>query len=139
MAFEKKRLLRKTPKRIEVYVGWKEPLQGWIKLNTDGAADKNPGIMGCGGLLRNHLGRWVAGFMVDKRIIYTLFGIVFKYFLAKIEGLEQKSYSEAKEGLQILLDSDLPALEINFLELQNPIGALSIALESRHPGLSSNI
>ena len=42
----------------------------------------------------------------------------FRHFIAKIEGPEQKSYSKADKGLQILLDSDLPALEIDFLELQ---------------------
>ena len=42
----------------------------------------------------------------------------FIYFLAEIEGLEQKSDSEVEEGLQMLLDSDLPALKVNFLELQ---------------------
>ena len=44
----------------------------------------------------------------------------FRYFLAKIEGHEQKSDSEAEKGLQMLLDSDLPALKMDFLELQNP-------------------
>ena len=43
----------------------------------------------------------------------------FKFFLAEIEGLEQKSDSEVEEGLLMLLDSDLPALEMDFLELQN--------------------
>ena len=43
----------------------------------------------------------------------------FGYFLAKIEGPEQKSNLEAEKGLQMLLDSDLPALEMDFLELQN--------------------
>ena len=43
----------------------------------------------------------------------------FRYFLAEIEGPEQKSDSEAEKGLQMLLDSDLPALEVDFLELQN--------------------
>ena len=43
----------------------------------------------------------------------------FRYFLAKIEGTEQKSDSEAEKGLQMLLDSDLPALKVDFLELQN--------------------
>ncbi|KAL4337384.1 hypothetical protein AHAS_Ahas12G0104800 [Arachis hypogaea] len=44
----------------------------------------------------------------------------FRYFLAEIEGLEQKSDSEAEKGLQMLLDFDFPALEIDFLELQKP-------------------
>ena len=41
----------------------------------------------------------------------------FRYFLAEIEGPEQKSDLEAEKGLQMLLDSDLPALEMDFLEL----------------------
>ena len=44
----------------------------------------------------------------------------FRYFLAEIEGLEQKSDSEVEERLLMLLDSDLPALEVDFLELQKP-------------------
>ena len=43
----------------------------------------------------------------------------FRYFLAEIEGPEQKSDSEAEKGLQMLLDSDLPALKVDFLELKN--------------------
>ena len=43
----------------------------------------------------------------------------FRYFLAENEGLEQKSYSEVEEGLLMLLDSDLLALKVDFLELQN--------------------
>ena len=38
--------------------------------------------------------------------------------MAEIEGLEQKSDLEAEEGLQMLLDSDLYALKVYFLELQ---------------------
>ena len=43
----------------------------------------------------------------------------FRYFLAEIEGPEQNSDKEADKGLLMLLDSDLPTLEIDFLELQN--------------------
>ena len=42
----------------------------------------------------------------------------FRYFLAEIEGPEQKSDSEVEKGLQMLLDSDPLALVVNFLELQ---------------------
>ena len=42
----------------------------------------------------------------------------FRYFLAEIEGPEQKYESEADKGLLMLMDSDLPALEMAFLELQ---------------------
>ena len=44
----------------------------------------------------------------------------FRYFLAEIEGPEQKSDSEAEKRLQMLLDSDLSALKGDFLELQRP-------------------
>ena len=44
----------------------------------------------------------------------------FRYFLAEIEGPEQKSDSEAEKGLQMLLDSDLSALEVDSPELQKP-------------------
>ena len=43
----------------------------------------------------------------------------FRYFLAEIEGPEQNSDKKADKGLLMLLDSDLPALEMDFLELQN--------------------
>ena len=43
----------------------------------------------------------------------------FIYFLDEIEGLEQNSDKEADKGLLMLLDSDLPALEMDFLKLQN--------------------
>ena len=43
----------------------------------------------------------------------------FRYFLAEIEGLEQKSDLEVEEGLQMLLDSDLSALKVYFLKLEN--------------------
>ena len=44
----------------------------------------------------------------------------FRYFLVKIERPEQKSDSEAEKGLQMLLDSDPAAFEMDLLELQKP-------------------
>ena len=34
-------------------VRWERPLEGWCKLNTDGAASGNPGLAGCGGIVRD--------------------------------------------------------------------------------------
>ncbi|GFY81999.1 hypothetical protein Acr_02g0002390 [Actinidia rufa] len=45
-----------------IRVGWKPPSTGMFKLNIDGASKGNPGKAGAGGLIRNHEGRWVAGF-----------------------------------------------------------------------------
>ena len=32
---------------------WNNPQQGWYVLNTDGAANTNLGVAGCGGLIRD--------------------------------------------------------------------------------------
>ena len=46
-----------------------EPQVGWKKLNTDGASKGNPGLAGCGGVVRDKNGRWIAGF--SRRIGVT--------------------------------------------------------------------
>ncbi|MCI29600.1 ribonuclease H, partial [Trifolium medium] len=41
--------------RVEVMVGWKPPMEGWVKavkLNTDGAY-KEGSVAGCGGVIRD--------------------------------------------------------------------------------------
>ncbi|KAL0301643.1 UNVERIFIED_CONTAM: hypothetical protein Sradi_6441100 [Sesamum radiatum] len=40
-----------------IVVTSKKPLEGWTKVNMDGAARGNPGAAGGGGVLRNHLGK----------------------------------------------------------------------------------
>ena len=42
---------------------WNKPEPGWYKLNSDGASQGNPGCAGGGGLIRDHNGKWVKGFM----------------------------------------------------------------------------
>ena len=37
-------------------IRWNTPPNGWIKGNFDGAAKGNPGRVGCGGVLRDHVG-----------------------------------------------------------------------------------
>ena len=44
-------------------VHWEKPPHGWVKLNTDGAAEGNMGLAGCGDLLRDDHGNWIAGFV----------------------------------------------------------------------------
>ncbi|QHO37271.1 uncharacterized protein DS421_4g110020 [Arachis hypogaea] len=62
-----------------------------------------------------------------------------RYFLAEIEGPEQKSDSETKKDCRCCWI--LTSLHSKWIcwSYRSPIGALSTALESRHPGLSSNI
>jgi ribonuclease HI len=51
--------------REMVFVGWKPPPNGWVKLNSDGSCKDN-GIAGCGGIIRGSDGEWLGGFA--KRI-----------------------------------------------------------------------
>ncbi|KAJ1402257.1 Ribonuclease H-like superfamily [Sesbania bispinosa] len=43
---------------------WCPPTLGFFKLNIDGCWSKNPSCMGIGGVLRDHEGCWVEGFLV---------------------------------------------------------------------------
>ncbi|KAE8658336.1 hypothetical protein F3Y22_tig00116971pilonHSYRG00198 [Hibiscus syriacus] len=43
-------------------VAWFPPLSGFLKLNTDGASQGNPGVAGADGLLRNEAADWILGF-----------------------------------------------------------------------------
>ncbi|MCH97348.1 ribonuclease H protein, partial [Trifolium medium] len=45
-----------------IFIGWKRPQEGWIKLNCDGALKNSLGLAGCGGLFRNSDGRWIKGY-----------------------------------------------------------------------------
>ena len=45
-----------------VFIGWKSPQDGWIKLNCDGAYKDSLGLAGCGGLFWNSEGRWIKGY-----------------------------------------------------------------------------
>ncbi|CAI9106691.1 OLC1v1005898C1 [Oldenlandia corymbosa var. corymbosa] len=44
-------------------IAWMPPLEGWMKLNTDGAYDTVTGNATAGGLIRDHYGNWKGGSM----------------------------------------------------------------------------
>lgn len=39
---------------------WLEPPLGWVKLNFDGATKSNPGLVGCGGVIRGSNGTFIS-------------------------------------------------------------------------------
>ncbi|GAU41583.1 hypothetical protein TSUD_271920 [Trifolium subterraneum] len=45
-----------------IFIGWKKPQEGWVKLNCDGAYKDTLELAGCGGLLRDSNGRWLTGY-----------------------------------------------------------------------------
>ena len=50
-------------------VRWERPPEGRSKLNTDGAVMGSTGLAGCGGIVRDNHGGWLAGF--SRRIWIT--------------------------------------------------------------------
>ena len=77
-------------------IPWERPLQGWKKLKTDGLALGEHGSAGCGGVIRDEGGHWVAGF--SKQIGYT------GCFAAELWGL--------REGLLLCYNLNIQLLEI---------------------------
>ncbi|KAM3698353.1 hypothetical protein ACB098_06G182400 [Castanea mollissima] len=49
--------------RSIIPVAWRKPPEGWAKLNTDGSALGNPRMAGGGGLILDHNGDWMIGFL----------------------------------------------------------------------------
>nr|POE69125.1 putative ribonuclease h protein [Quercus suber] len=43
-------------------VRWSKPVEGWLKLNTNGLVISTSGLSRCGGLIRDSAGKWVVGF-----------------------------------------------------------------------------
>ena len=48
--------------KIMKQIKWEKPVNGWRKLNVDGASLVNTGKAGGGGLLRDEEGNWLGGF-----------------------------------------------------------------------------
>lgn len=45
---------------------WRPPPDGFLKLDVDGSYSQEHEVMGGGGVLRDHSGTWIAGFMSRK-------------------------------------------------------------------------
>lgn len=49
----------------EIGIKWEHPLDGWVKLNTNGASKGNPGQAGVGGIVRGRGGRPLSMFAAN--------------------------------------------------------------------------
>lgn len=58
--------------KTEVHVAWTPPAEGFVKINTDGALRPNSSIAGCGGIIRDSNGRWVAGFYKSLGLCFVI-------------------------------------------------------------------
>lgn len=50
-----------TSEKRSILLHWQKPLPGFFKLNVDGSRT-HQGIIGAGGVIRNHTGDWIKGF-----------------------------------------------------------------------------
>ncbi|CAL1409286.1 unnamed protein product [Linum trigynum] len=84
--------VRSKAARSEELIGWKPPPVGWLKLNTDGAAQGHGGEIGAGGVIRNSNGDWIKGFVcrigAGSVIMAELWGILRGINLARRMGIE---------------------------------------------------
>ena len=53
-------------------IKWLPPEGDWVKINVDGALKGNPREMGCGGLIRDEVGRWLGVFTCNLGICDAL-------------------------------------------------------------------
>ena len=61
-------LISWVQEKILHHISWRMPPAPYIKLNTDCSTIGNPGLAGVGGILRNHMGNWLAGFSLHLGI-----------------------------------------------------------------------
>lgn len=111
----------KTNNAVTTLIGWSPPLNGFFKLNTDGAAAKNPGSAGAGGVIRNSAGNFVKGF--SRNIGFA------SSFAAELWGL--------RDGLQLAVDLNIKNLiiEIDARAVINSITKPMTDLFSQHISL----
>lgn len=89
--------VRSVARRYPINVKWSKPMLRWHKLNTDGSALGNPGLVGGGGIIRDHNGMWVWGF---SRAIETASSVE-----AELWAL--------RDGLKLCISLNLQAVEID--------------------------
>ncbi|XP_019198971.1 PREDICTED: uncharacterized protein LOC109192724 [Ipomoea nil] len=91
----------------QLWIGWSPPMQGWTKLNTDGARKANTGMASAGGVIRDHTGAWLVGFSTKVGTTSS--------FMAELWGL--------REGLLIANNRGLVRLvaEVDSISVVNAI------------------
>ncbi|EOY24030.1 Ribonuclease H protein [Theobroma cacao] len=77
----------------EMLVGWQNPPQGWVAINTDGALRCNTNKAAAGGVLRDYNGYWLGGSAakLGKCSSYRaeLWGVLHSLRIAKDKGFHR--------------------------------------------------
>lgn len=94
---------------INVNVKWVKPPVDWVKINVDGACNVQTGSIGAGGLILDHNGSWMIGFVhnIGKGCPLLAEG------WAAATGLELAS---SKGFSSVILESDSSEL-VNFVSM----------------------
>ena len=87
---------------------------GWLKLNTEGSAVGNLGIVGGGGLIRNENGDWIIGF---ARLLGITSGVMVELWALK-DGLTLASQLRIAD-ICVELDAKLIDLLLNNYSINN--------------------
>ena len=98
-------------------IQWKAPLDDWVKLNIDGASRGNPGPAGCGGVVRDSAGTWLASFSAKLGVCTS----VKAELMALVHGLK---VVQDKGFKNIIIDMD-SKLIVNTMKI--PASLASIA------------
>ncbi|PPR84985.1 hypothetical protein GOBAR_AA35728 [Gossypium barbadense] len=64
-------------------VRWRKPKPGFVKINTDGSAIRNPGQAGAGTVIRDHYGNWITGSYGYIPLNYGCCGMALNWHLNK--------------------------------------------------------
>ena len=86
------------------------PPRGWLKLNTDGSAMRNPDRAGGGGLIRDHDGAWLKGFArglgFTSSALAELWALRDGLLLAKEMGIQQLIIELDALSIVILMNNE---------------------------------
>ncbi|CAA7034666.1 unnamed protein product [Microthlaspi erraticum] len=102
--------------RVHRLVGWKAPVAGWMRLNTDGASRGNPGLASAGGVIRDVLGKWICGFSLNIGLCSAP--------LAELWGVYY--------GLVMAWEKRIPQLEVE-VDSELVVGFLKKGVSNTHP------
>lgn len=118
-------LRRDAMRKQNIDVRWACPPSGWVKLNTDGSSKGNPGDGGCGGLIRDEAGQWVASFCchigICSAFTAELWGILRGLCLAWAKGFRRVLIESNSNTIvhiltkQVMSDNNNPLLRIHAL------------------------